>query len=366
MTKHDGKLEAAFQLIEHGNEFESNGDWWSAADSFGQAVSILKHLSHELSDTVVGEDTESTNAKIEEQIKISQLYGRQSGEYRIRARCCFIKALTSENDSDRKRKETIEENDAMQGASAVESEPICMTISEEEAQRRVRIFSSLYAKEIHESIMKKQSKVEEDQKEDVTEKQDLLEERLKELNSTLPSGFKTSKERMADINRGLSRLGLSLYSQEETPSIEIPASEEEQVQQIMAQAKDEAAFELKHEQNQPHGLTTSDRIEVDMQESSTDESSDDEQDFESDSEEGIMRRKKTKAARRVVRAQVKLAELMALLDFGSKNKPEDSDDDGSKSQNSLDLEDGKKLLVEAKACLEKALREWTAPRSSGE
>ena len=44
----------------------------------------------------------------------------------------------------------------------------------------------------------------------IHEQESSLEARLQELNASLPAAFKTEKERMRDLNRGLARLGLSL------------------------------------------------------------------------------------------------------------------------------------------------------------
>ena len=59
--------------------------------------------------------------------------------------------------------------------------------------------------------------------------------------------MKTSEERMDDLNKGLNRLGLSLYPQkqpfERFMKEEMPKDEDEQVEGIMAQARDEVAIE---------------------------------------------------------------------------------------------------------------------------
>jgi hypothetical protein len=87
----------------------------------------------------------------------------------------------------------------------------------------------------------------------VQELQSSLEDRLMQLNKSLPQGFKTSDERMRDINRGLNRLGLSFYSNADpapttsvTSSMQLSQStiksESEQVDDLIAQAKDEATL----------------------------------------------------------------------------------------------------------------------------
>ena len=71
-----------------------------------------------------------------------------------------------------------------------------------------------------------------------------MEDRFRALNASLPSSVKTSDERMRDINKGLRSLGISVPSSSAPKVQELfeanAKSDVEQVEDIIAQAKDEA------------------------------------------------------------------------------------------------------------------------------
>ena len=315
-------LDRAFELIEKGHAQEKNGNQWESADCFGQAMLILEKLAADSHDNTQ-----------EEQAKIVQLYRNKSREYRQEARECLIKALQSEKQED----------------TESEKEPIALLISEEEAQRRLRTFQVLFSKPIEEK--------------DVSEKTSALEARLMELNSSLPSGFKTSSERMADINRGLNRLGLSLYSNSDhkSDSVQVDLSHEEQVAEIIAQAKEEVQYEAGKEE--PAAATTSDSSNAFLVGASDSEDDEDSFDSEDSDSESILKNKKA-IRRKVVKAQVKLAELMALLDNTTAgrtvNKESDDESNEDSEQNAgFDLEYGRSTLAAATNYLNKAMKEWS-------
>ena len=83
--------------------------------------------------------------------------------------------------------------------------------------------------------------------ESITQQAASLEERLLELNASLPSGFKSESERMSNINWGLRALGpSSTIATNEKPKLDLctfPLSPEDQIVDIIAQAKDEARLE---------------------------------------------------------------------------------------------------------------------------
>ena len=228
---------------------------------------------------------------------------------------------------------------------------------------RIRTFYSLFARPVDISTKK-------EEEESLNDQQSSIEERLQELNASLPSGFKTSKERMDDINRGLNRLGLSLYAQKEPFARflkdEVPKSEEDQVAEIMEQAKDEVAFEKKFG---PSNDTPS--------AGPTSQDDDDYTDDDDDSEEELTKEDalldddvlaiKT-IRRKVVKAQVKLAELVALLDEAKSQKIKEDEEeglDGDASESSIEkpdsatyLQSSKKKLKSAQRDLKKAMAEW--------
>jgi hypothetical protein len=83
-----------------------------------------------------------------------------------------------------------------------------------------------------------------DEQDDEEDKTSDLEERLAQLEASLPPTAKTEPQRMADIQKGLARLGLFLPSSDNVNKLKeerIP-SVEEQIELIMSQAKDEAVM----------------------------------------------------------------------------------------------------------------------------
>lgn len=320
-------LDKAFVLIEEGNALEKEGNFWKSAQKFAEAMTLLEMLA------------KSSPCDTEEHAKIVELYKDKSNHYRRVARESLIQALQEE------KKQDAEGDD--------DGEIVVSTISRQEAESRISTFSLLFSKTI----------------EDVGEKTSNLEQRLMELNSSLPSGFKTEKERLADINRGLGRLGLSLYPNSNHGSstdIAPPQSEEEQVAAIISQAKDEVRFEAK-----PAPSGGGDDGE-------SDDTSDDDESSSSDSEDSVSLDdlvnepilKNHKSIRhKVVKAQVKLAELVALLNIepdidlsedATEKKDDNNDDEQGKGV--FDVEYGRTILVSARGVLNKALKDW--PQSS--
>jgi len=226
----DSELEEAFRLIRNGNEQEEANDHWKAADSFSQARAILARLARTAT-SKKQKDGVST-----EQEKIASLYHQQSIEYLKRARGALIAAL---------KKDTVDDSDHDRvNSSSISSSNTKdrMLLSEEECFFRMKLFGRLFAKEP------------EDLK-SVQEQESLLENRLRHLSDSLPSSLKSEKERMRDLNKGLARLGLSLIPTSEETSSSLqqqtgrlfglmdeaapPKSEMEQIDDIIAQAKDE-------------------------------------------------------------------------------------------------------------------------------
>ncbi len=316
-------LDKAFELIEEGNELKKNEKHWQAASKYGEAHCLLEKLA-----------TETPSTTDEEQ-KIGTLYRTKSRHYTQMARSSLIEALEQEKEQD----------------SQSDSILVVSTISMQEAENRIRIFSMLFSRT----------------SQDVGEKTSMLEERLMELNASLPSGFKTDKERLADINRGLGRLGLSLYPNSNHGSstdIQPPQCEEDQVAEIIAQAKDEVRYEKPAAgETNVHADTSND-----VDDSSTEIS---EESFSEDSisaddlvDEPIFKNRKA-IRHKVVKAQVKLAELLALLNTGARfNLSEDADEKGNSNDGGVEEEGagfdigyGKATLIAARNYLNKALKE---------
>lgn len=307
-----------FALIERGNALDSSGNLWGAADSYGMAAVVLRRQSDNLITELGGSASAPPvlTPKDMEQWKVADLYREKSREYLYKARESLMKALSFENHEDRKRAEAMAGvarsskrgiMEQMDAALLKQLDPLTMMISVEESKRRTRIFNRIYAlntveekedavncveekEEAAEETSQTPGKEEKKVNENIDKKQHSLEDRLAELESTLPPpsneykseaqrlaeidkgmrrlGMKLPSEdtpldakRLSDIDKGLRRLGLSLPPQHDNQSLLSPSAEanqpsaEEQVELIMEQAKDEAKLEGKDE-------TMTDNIEV--------------------------------------------------------------------------------------------------------
>lgn len=93
-----------------------------------------------------------------------------------------------------------------------------------------------------------------------------LEERLARLESTLPPRPKTGKQRERDIRHGLDKLGVYLPDSSPIPEA-VPISEEDEVQNIINQATDEAKFyknQQGNEKNSVESILRKSAIRIDM------------------------------------------------------------------------------------------------------
>ena len=322
-------IEKVFSLIKDGKSMKET-DLWGAANKFAEARTLLELLATE--------QPRST----EEEEQIATLYERQAWEYLKESRQCLIEAMKAEKELDEKEQIATFSN-----------------LTDDESTARLNTFSSLFSR-----------KVETKPEEITMENQMSLEERLRDLNASLPSGFKTSQERMNDLNRGLNRLGLSLYEQK-TPfsrfiEESVPKDEHDQVAEIMAQAQDEVNFEKVMAQ---HSMTSIAKTSNDDDSISDadDDSEDSEGDELLDDDQVAMKR----VRRRVVKAQMKLAELVALIDDGvalrsNEEKQEeeailtgndDSSEEISKPDSEAHFASAKKKLRAARKDLKKATNE---------
>jgi hypothetical protein len=248
MAKSPVDLEEAFSLIQQGKDFIQVDAHWDAAEAFDQAREILKQLA----DATDKNDNNDDHNQEEEKNKIAALYQSQSREYLHRARESLLAAMNDESESDQAPVESGTGTGGGGGGEELE-DPVYLTLSDEDAEKRLRIFARLFSRELQLSVATVPTKENADDDDNnssinnekpVLEQQSSLEERLMQLNASLPSGFKTSTERMQDINRGLGRLGLSLYSAaDEKPSLALAKSESDQVDDIIQQAKDELAMQ---------------------------------------------------------------------------------------------------------------------------
>jgi len=215
-----------------------------------------------------------------------------------------------------------------------------------------------------------------------------LEARLESLNESLPSRFKSNTERMQEINQSLKALGVNTYSHADSePEIHIPASTEEQVNDIIAQAQDEARVEALNKRSMMPSNEEDDDIVL-TDEDSTSLEENDEDDASNSIEDKAKLLNKKLIRKSVINAQVKLAQLLAMIDGdsggteqnksrknGNKNDTQNakkdrernddeeegklSDDDSTiTAKDELELEQGRVLLLKAKKNLNNAVEAW--------
>jgi hypothetical protein len=334
------RVEQALDLISKGNQLEAEKDHWQAAHCFGNAMSILFQLAVEIT------------PQTDEEERIAELYQDQCRVYLHRARKALIEALSNEDSAD---------------AAEVEGDPKFITLNNEEAKQRVQLFSTLFSKELElglEDLNLPQVEV-------LTEQQSSLEARLNSLNSSLIPRLKTEEERMDDINRGLRGLGMNVYSHADQPkvSLDIPVSTEDQIADIIAQAKDEARLDAVDGKQAVVGADDDDVILTDDEESI---SADDEEEIDLGQQPFLPQLLNKKAIQKyVVNAQVKLAQLLTLLNAESIVPTKNAHDDDSQDDNdadakedeladkiSLDLSQAHSLLLKANKNLSKAVSAW--------
>lgn len=323
------KIDDVFALIQQGKELR-HSDPWNAADKFVQARLLLNLLATE--------QPRST----EEEKQIATLYERQAWEYLKQSRECLIEAMREEKEEDEK-----------------EEKLHLADLTDSQAEARLHTFSSLFSRKMESASVVDNG---------AEENEPSLEERLQNLNASLPSGFKTSEERMSDINQGLNKLGLSLYTQKAPFARfledEIAKDEGQQVEDIIAQAKDEVHFEQNFAVASDN--TSKPSSSHDDDEDDGDSGSDQEDEEDARLEDDVLAMKKIR--RRAEKARVKLAELVVLLDEARVlRKAEDGDDlldDDSSTDNiakpdsTAHLTSAKKKLKGAQSDLKRAMTYW--------
>lgn len=354
MTDNSTKVEQTFALLKDAKQHESQSDFWQATEKFVEAHYLLEALA-----------SEETEKATEETERISKLYAAKADEYRKQSRSCLIRAMEQEKKTDE------EEKDGSVTAYA------CTSLDDDQAKARNHAFSVLFSRPIGTTVGAEiaQPGAEPNDDENI-ENEDDLAARLRALNQSLPSEFKTTSERMSDVNKGLSKLGVSsVYTSQTNHSRfedELPKDEDEQIDEIIAQAKDEANAQNQQEDSSNHKAKEEDDDD-DFFSEDDDDDDDSEQDALLDDEELAIKT----IQKRVIKAQVQLAELLALLDQARSKKAKDEldedeavykNDDDSDSDDSLRdvqqhdvaflLLNGKRKLKSARRNMNKALDEW--------
>jgi hypothetical protein len=324
-------IEDALKILAQGKAFEKDHEFWNAVDKFLQGRTVLETLA------------ENHPRSTEEDRRIASLYNEKALEYLWHSRTTLIEALKAEVQ--------LEPNQ-LDGISSLTDDQVAL---------RNRLFCSLFSKPPAETSQPQEQQQE--QQQELMEQQQLsIEERLMELNASLPSGFKTDSERLATINRGLNKLGLSLYTQkapfasfQET----LPKSEDEQIDEIMAQAADELAVERQFGGGSSTlNAAASSNVQNSNDNLDTDEDSSDDdaspQDLKLSDEQLAIKHIK----RRIVKSQLKLAEVVARLDEAHKAYDDENLDDTLSDDGGGYLQSGKLKLRQAQRQLQKALAEW--------
>ena len=348
------KLERAFSRIEEGSNQKKQKDYWKASQNFVEAHSLLQQLAqdpHGDGQHVVTED---------ERKKFQTLYSQQAKEYFDRARQTLVQALDQESTVDRENVSTEPQNILKSYAS--------QQLTDEEAKERMILYASLFSREQDVKLIKGVDGEEHEvNAKPLTEQ--TLEERLRALNKSVPSKLKSDEERMRDINQGMNRLGMNLFSHADhsknhrTIHVDTNKSELEQVEDLIAQAKDEAQlakqFQEDGEGANDIALSTSQGMDtarkgLDVDDVFLDDAGDsdleDESDEDDDSAAEIPKEQLQKIQEKINEAQSSLAQLNALLAAA-----QEEDTDVQFDQNS-----GKKALKDARVTLQQATDRWRA------
>eukprot|EP00592_Proboscia_alata_P000258 CAMPEP_0194373228 /NCGR_PEP_ID=MMETSP0174-20130528/21649_1 /TAXON_ID=216777 /ORGANISM="Proboscia alata, Strain PI-D3" /LENGTH=705 /DNA_ID=CAMNT_0039152183 /DNA_START=72 /DNA_END=2189 /DNA_ORIENTATION=- len=123
-----------FPHIESGNDYVDLQDYWSAADSYSQAHSILIHLSREKEDDNNEED----------RTRISRLYQEQAGLYLQKGRECLVDAMRGETNSDNSGDR--DEDGAEEGFLVMMR--LFEQLKEDEKMKREAIFHQLFVERL--------------------------------------------------------------------------------------------------------------------------------------------------------------------------------------------------------------------------
>ncbi len=381
-------VERAFELLSEAQSLESESDFWKAAEVYVQAQQLLQALSEQATRTAnqiisSNNDDHRNSDCFQEQQQIAKLYSDKAQEYLSHSRKCLIEAMQKEKTNDEEAP-AARSNVASTASIATALTGVqCSLIDDDQAKARNQTFALLFSRLIVEDaeMMMKNVSTEKDTVEEgssnIVEQQWSIEERLQELNKSLPSGFKTDEERMEEINRGLNRLGLSLYTQKQPfarlqKQLTLPKNEEEQIDDVIAQAYDEATFENQTASGLLQGVGS-----VQKEQGNEDDDDGLSQDSDSDATDPgdehlqVDQLAIKRIRKRLIKAQVKLAELVPLLDQVNFPKDEeynkdlnvgildiDSSSEESKSNAAFPPPLAKRKLEAAQRDLRKAMQEW--------
>jgi hypothetical protein len=283
-------LEAAFRLIEEGHEWKQKGKHWSASRQYAEAARILETLSRHVKNQQKKKNDDT--AAITEQNRIAALYHTKALEFLQAARLSLVAALECEATTDHDEADVDMTKDptttstttttmaATTTAVGDTTKPppqsqmllladisaLLQNLSDDDCQSRIELFGRLFAKNpeliwtTNNNNSSNLAAAAQQKKKSVEDEASQLEDRLLQLNSSIPRSLKTESEKIRDLNRGLRRLGLSSvddgstssYSHHHKPSGAPPPffdatplkSESEQVADIIHQAQDEVNLQI--------------------------------------------------------------------------------------------------------------------------
>jgi hypothetical protein len=370
MAANDDDLERIWALLEQGHGHHNSQEYWEAAECYQEAQEKLAVLSK----APVHENKSHTNDK-EEAWKIARLYRLQANEYHHKARESFVEALAKFTAVE---KEATNLKDDEFTAPPLLSTEKSESADDDKIRDRLRLFIQLFAdeqalEEFHRVTTGKQPNNIPAQSSEFS-----LEQRLAQLNQNLPKSLQSSEQRMQEINKGLNRLGLpSVYDVSHSHvsnncgvnfNFPVPnKSDAEQVDDIIAQARDEVAL--------LGAITTAELGETAL--SSSDDApakpiiansvfhrptmidSGDSVDDISSSSDGqgqveLSPQQIESIRDKVATAQQELAQLLVLLES----------DEGGDAEIEFDPAAGKHALKQARRLLCESAKEWDVPQEA--
>jgi hypothetical protein len=347
-------LDSILKLLEQGNSLYKSQDYWKAAECFENAQEKLRNLADQATHDSINETKENA-------LKIAQLYLEQANEYFSKAQESVLQALQQDMGQDEKRVPNVNEY------------PFPLFDTDAQGRGRLHLLARLFASEqlleefaLGYGISKKPESAK-------PSTADSLEQRLALLNQNLPKNLLSNEQRMQQINKGLNRLGFSLYdnSHDAVDPVEIPKSYEEEVNSIINQAKEEVALLRTTEDVATDAihpplttlLSTASHADCILDKDSVSESDEQSQDSDSDVQDNAVEPELTREQLESVRdkirdkiaaASAQLAQLLVML----------QPDEGGFSDIEFDPASGKSALQQARRLLNESAKEWRQPSNS--
>ena len=380
-------VEKVFQLLRDAKSCECKQNNWLATAKYVEAYQILETLADEEEETrlVCGshnDDDNTSDKDVKKRQSVAHLYRSKAREYWNYSRHCLIAAMEQEKIHDEQQQQEefgIENNDEGERTATTTDPSItsinkaysCVSLDDDQARMRNLNFSLLFSRCDTEKSAAIDEKDGDKSNGNVIEQQMSLEERLQNLNKSLPSGFKSTDERMVEVNKGLNKLGLSLFTQKVSfDGVSKMKSEEEQIDDIMAQAQDEVNVESIMNDKAHCGTNTKEDEDYTDDDSDVDDENDEDSLLDDDQLSMKLIQKNT------LKAKLKLEKLFNILDEARTMKAkedmdtdeedellkddandDDNDDSSSSFGDGIEKSNSLTLRIRAKQELRKAQRD---------